>query len=280
MKGVDSVRMKTCFLCCLLILLSSVFFRSACCAEAPPFANGRWIDLTQEYSSETIYWPTASGFVLEKEFCGTTPKGYFYAANRYSASEHGGTHLDAPIHFAEGRRTIEQLSLDQFMGAAVVMDVSPKALKDPDYQIAVADLKAWESAHGRIPRGAIVLLRTGYAQYWPDAKKYLGTAEKGQQGVDNLHFPGLHPDAARWLVNERAIKAVGLDTASIDYGQSKLFETHRVLCGNDVLPLENLAALDKLPPTGAYVIALPMKIKGGSGSPLRMIAWVPANPAK
>lgn len=272
--------MKTCFLCCLLILLSPIFFGLAHCAETTPFVNGCWIDLTQEYSSETIYWPTASGFVLEKEFYGATPKGYFYAANRYGASEHGGTHLDAPIHFAEGRKTIEQLPLDLFMGAAVVVDVSSKALKDPDYRIEVADLKAWESAHGRIPSGAIVLLRTGYARYWPDGKKYLGTAEKGQAGVDNLHFPGLHPDAARWLVSERAIKAVGLDTASIDYGQSKLFETHRVLCGNDVLPLENLTALDKLPPTGAYVIALPMKIKGGSGSPLRMIAWVPANPAK
>ncbi|MFA5190544.1 MAG: cyclase family protein [Verrucomicrobiia bacterium] len=272
--------MKTRSLRCLSILLSTALFGLACSAETPPFANGRWIDLTQEYSSDTIYWPTASGFVLEKEFRGMTPKGYFYTANRYSASEHGGTHLDAPIHFAEGHRTIEQLSLDQFMGAAVVVDVSPKALKDPDYQIAVVDLKAWESAHGRIPRGAIVLLRTGYAQYWPDAKKYLGTTEKGLQGVDHLHFPGLHPDAARWLANERAVKAVGLDTASIDYGQSKLFETHRVLCGSDVLALENLTALDKLPPTGAYVIALPMKIKGGSGSPLRMIAWVPANSTK
>ncbi|MBI5687767.1 MAG: cyclase family protein [Verrucomicrobia bacterium] len=267
-------------LCCLSVLLSPVLLGIVCCAETPPFAGGRWIDLTQEYSSETIYWPTASGFVLEQEFCGATPKGYFYAANRYKASEHGGTHLDAPIHFAEGRKSVEQLPLEQLIGAAVVVDVSAKALKDADYRIEVADLKAWESAHGRIPRGAMVLLRTGYARYWPDAKKYLGTAEKGQAGVDNLHFPGLHPDAARWLVSERDIKAVGLDTASIDYGQSKLFEAHRVLCEREVLVFENVAALDKLPPTGAHVIALPMKIKGGSGSPLRIIAWVPAKPAK
>src|SRR5216117_510652 len=138
----------------LLVALSSVGELAA--ADAP-FTGGKWIDLTHEFSSETLYWPTAEPFTLETEFRGQTPKGYFYAANRYRASEHGGTHIDAPIHFAEGRKTVDQLPIDKLTGAAVVVDVSAKAQKDADYQITVADLKAWEESHGRIPKDAILL---------------------------------------------------------------------------------------------------------------------------
>ncbi len=243
-------------------------------AGEAPFTGGQWIDLTHEFSAETLYWPTAEKFTLESEFHGPTPKGYFYAANRYRASEHGGTHIDAPIHFAEGGKTVDQLAIDQLTGAAIVVDVSAAAGKDADYLITITDLKSWEEKHGNIPKAAIVLFHTGFARYWPAAKKYLGTDEKGPDAVAKLHFPGLHPDAARWLVSERTIKAVGLDTASIDYGQSTLFESHRVLLGKNIPAFENLDALDKLPATGAYVVALPMKIKGGSGGPLRMVAWV------
>jgi kynurenine formamidase len=259
-------------LCGLIALLSSANFDLA---AGPPFTGGHWVDLTHDFSSETIYWPTAQGFALETEFHGVTPQGYFYAANRYRASEHGGTHLDAPIHFAEGHQTVDQIPLDRLTGAAVVVDVSAQALKDADYLISVGDLKAWEAKHGRVPKNAIVLLNTGWARHWPDAKKYLGTEEKGPDAVAKLHFPGLHPDAARWLATERAIKAVGLDTASIDYGQSKMFESHRILFEKEVPAFENVAGLDQLPFTGAYVVALPMKIKGGSGGPLRIVAWVP-----
>jgi len=255
----------------LLFFLSSL---TGLAAADAPFAGGRWIDLTHEFSSETLYWPTAESFALETEFHGQTPKGYFYAANRYRASEHGGTHIDAPIHFAEGHKTVDQLSIDQLTGAALVVDVSARAEKDADYQITVADLKAWEESHGRIPKDAILLFQTGFARHWPDAKKYLGTDERGADAVAKLHFPGLDPDAARWLVSERTIKAVGLDTASIDCGRSSLFESHRILFEKNIPAFENVAALDQLPATGAYIIALPMKIKGGSGGPLRIVAWI------
>jgi len=258
----------------LLFLLSS--FAGFAAGDAH-FAGGRWIDLTHEFSAETLYWPTAEKFTLETEFHGQTPKGYFYAANRYRASEHGGTHIDAPIHFAEGHKSLDQIPIDQLIGAAVVLDVSAKAQNDSDYQIAVADLETWEGKYGQIPNGAIVLFHTGFARHWPNAKKYLGTDEKGPDAVAKLHFPGLHPDAARWLVSKRAIKAVGLDTASIDYGQSTLFESHRVLFEKNVPAFENIAALDQLPATGAYIIALPMKIKDGSGGPLRIVAWLAGN---
>ncbi len=203
-----------------------------------------------------------------------TPKGYFYAANRYRASEHGGTHIDAPIHFAEHHQTLDQIPLDHLTGAAVVVDVSVQCSKDADYQITASDLQAWEAKHGKLPVGIILLLKTGYSKLWPDAKKYLGTDEKGPEAVAKLHFPGLHPDAARWLTTERSVKAVGLDTASIDYGQSTLFESHRILYAKDIPAFENVADLDKLPAQGAYIVALPMKIKGGSGGPLRIAAWL------
>jgi len=246
-------------------------------ADAPsPFAGGRWIDLTHDFSSDTLYWPTAEGFALESEFKGVTPKGYFYAANRYRASEHGGTHIDAPIHFARDHRTVDQLNLDQLIGPAIVVDVSANAAKNPDYQVSVTDLESWEGQHGKIPAASIVLLYTGFSHLWPDAKKYLGTDEKGPDAVEKLHFPGLDPDAARWLTSQRDIKAVGLDTASIDFGQSKLFESHRILFEKNIPAFENVADLDQLPPTGAQIVALPMKIKGGSGGPLRIVAWVPS----
>jgi kynurenine formamidase len=262
---------------CLVCLLSIGWARNLNAADSP-FATGRWIDLTHDFSTNTLYWPTAQRFRLEVEFHSHTDKGYFYAANRYSASEHGGTHIDAPIHFAERGRTLDQLPIEQLTGAAVVVDVSAKAQKDAAYQITVADLKAWEARHGQIPKGAIVLFNTGYAHHWPDAKKYLGTDERGTNGVAKLHFPGLHPDAARWLVAECTIKAVGLDTASIDYGQSTLFESHRILFEKNIPAFENVAALDKLPATGAYIVALPMKIRDGSGGPLRIVAWVAEKP--
>lgn len=236
--------------------------------------EGGWIDLSHEFSDETIYWPTSEPFRLTTVFAGKTAEGHFYTAYKYCAAEHGGTHVDAPVHFVEGRRTVDQIPLHRLIGEAVKIDVSDKALADRDYQIGVADLTAWESEHGRIPDDSIVLLQTGYSRYWPDRTGYLGTDRRGEEAVAHLHFPGLHPKAAQWLIEERKIKAVGLDTASIDYGQSKRFESHIALLGRDIPVFENLTNLERLPARGAEVIALPMKIKGGSGAPLRIAARI------
>jgi kynurenine formamidase len=154
----------------------------------------------------------------------------------------------------------------------VVVDVTAKCADQPDYRVTVEDFTSWEQTNGQIAPNAIVLIRTGYAKHWPDAAKYLGTAERGEAAVAKLHFPGLHPDAASWLAESRKVKALGLDTASIDYGQSTKYESHQILYGRDIPAFENLTNLDRLPARGSFVVALPMKIKGGSGAPLRAIA--------
>lgn len=164
--------------------------------------------------------------------------------------------------------------MDQLSGDAVVIDVTRKAATNRDYQISIDDIKAFEAKYGRIPKDAIILFRTGYAKRWPKAETYLGTSARGQDAVAKLHFPGLHPDAARWLVKNRTIKVVGLDTASIDYGQSKLFESHQTLMVKNIPAFENVASLDKLHPKDIYVAAFPMKIQGGTGGPLRIAAML------
>ena len=238
-------------------------------------AESVWVDLTHPLSSESVFWPTARPFELTTDAEGTTEAGYYYSAYSFSAAEHGGTHIDAPVHFAEGRRSVDEIPLAQLMGPAVVIDVSRVAGLNRDHRIALSELTDWESVNGRIPDSTIVLFRTGYSRFWPDAEAYLGTALKGEAGVAALHFPGIHPDAAAWLVSERSVKAVGIDTASIDYGQSKVYGSHVALMTANVPAFENVANLDRLPATGAWVIALPLKIEGGSGGPLRIVARVP-----
>ena len=233
------------------------------------------IDLTYAYDRDTVYWPTSDPFAHETVFEGVTEGGYYYSAYKFRTAEHGGTHLDAPIHFNQAGQTADQVPLERLVGPAVVVDVSAGAKDAPDYLVSVADLEAWERENGRLEDGRIVLIHTGWGARWPDVEAYLGTAERGPGAVAGLHFPGLAPDAARWLVDERAIKAVGIDTASIDYGQSTLYEAHQILAAAQVPVFENVANLDGLPARGFRVIALPMKIAGGSGGPLRIIAVLP-----
>lgn len=260
-----------------LFLLLSLF---AACTEqtSPPaheFPSGKWIDLTHTFNEQTIYWPTASNFALDTVFEGMTEKGYYYSAYQFCSAEHGGTHLDAPVHFSAGKHTVDQVPIDQLIGPAIIIDVSEQALTDRDYLITIEDFRNWEAQYGPMPEEVIVLLRTGYDQFWGDPIRYMGTDEKGEQAVADLHFPGLDPDAASWLSENRDIKAIGLDTPSIDYGQSTLYESHQILFSNDIPAFENVANLQSLPPKGSHVVALPMKIGNGSGAPLRIVAFVP-----
>jgi kynurenine formamidase len=242
-------------------------------AAATVFDENKIVDLTYPFDEHTIYWPTAKPFQLEIVAAGEAPGGYWYAANNICLAEHGGTHLDAPIHFAKGKRAADEVPVQQLIGPAVVIDVRAQAAQNPDYRLSVADIEAWEKRHGRIPAGAIVIMWSGWGERWPDKKRYLGTDQPGD--VANLHFPGFSREAATFLVSQREIDAVGVDTPSIDYGQSQDFIAHQIINGANKPGLENIAHVEKLPPVGATLIALPMKIAKGSGGPVRIIAVLP-----
>jgi kynurenine formamidase len=237
--------------------------------------EGQYVDLTHPFDADTIYWPTEEGFKLIPEAAGVTELGYYYAANRFIAAEHGGTHLDAPRHFAEHGQTVDQLPLERLIGPAARINVTQQCAADPDYRVTVEDLEAWELFNGTSLEDRIVLIYTGFGKHWPDREKYLGTAEQGREAVAKLHFPGLDPSAADWLVSKRRVRMVGIDTASIDHGQSREFGAHVRLARDNVPILENVANLDQLPPDGFTLMALPMKIAGGSGAPCRIVAIVP-----
>ncbi len=258
-----------------ILMLAAASAAALTSAPAPSsvfdLARARVVDLTHSFDDRTPYWPTAtSGFELKTLHKGKTPAGFFYSAYSFCAPEHGGTHLDAPFHFAEGAHTADEVPLAQLMAAGVVIDVSTKAAADPDYRLTVADVRAWEARNGAVPAGAIVLLRTGWSARWPDRKRYLGDDTPGD--ASHLHFPSYGREAAELLVRERKVGALGVDTASNDYGPSTDFPVHQVAAAANVPGLENLAHLDQLPETGAWIVALPMKIGGGSGGPLRAVA--------
>jgi kynurenine formamidase len=237
-------------------------------------ARLRIVDLTHVFDAQTVYWPTApSTFALTRLHHGISAGGFFYSANSFCTPEHGGTHIDAPIHFAESHRAVDDIPVEQLIAPAVVIDVSGKAESDADYRLTRADAEAWEKRHGRIAARTIVLLRTGWSQRWPDRKRYLGDDTPGD--ATKLHFPSYGREAAQLLVEQRGVAALGVDTASIDHGPSQDFPVHQIASRADVPGLENLAGLEELPEVGAWILALPMKIGGGSGSPLRIVALVP-----
>lgn len=258
------------------VVLAMFVFVTAC--NQRPTTNKEskeieWIDLSYSFDSTTLYWPNnVKSFEHSTEAEGKTALGYFYSSYSICTPEHGGTHLDAPIHFAENKLTVDQLPLSSVTGNAIVVDVSVNALANRDYLISIADIEKWEQDNGTIPDNCIVLFRTGYGKFYPDRQQYFGTAKKGAEAIPELHFPGIAPETTEWLLSKRNIKAMGLDTPSIDYGQSKDFKTHQLLLGMNKPSFENVANLDKLPSKGIYVVALPMKVGRGSGGPLRIIA--------
>jgi len=256
--------------------LAALALGALACGGGEGLPDGRIVDLSHAYGADTIYWPTDErGFEYETLAAGRSGGSDWYAAGRFATAEHGGTHVDAPSHFAEGKDSVDEIPLERLLAHGVLVDVQAACAADPDYRVRVQDLLDWEREHGRIPAGAIVLLRTGWAARWGDRARYLGTEASGPDAVTSLHFPGLEPDAARWLAEQREIGAVGLDTASIDHGPSRRFETHRILAEAGIPALENLASLAELPAKGFAVVALPMKIAGGTGAPLRAVALLP-----
>jgi len=258
-----------------IIAVSSIYIIYDLTQERPEMdiSSSKLIDLTHTFSNNTIYWPTEkSGFVLDTQFEGITDNGFYYSQKMFAAPEHGGTHMDAPIHFYKDGITVEQIPIEQLIAKAIVVDITTK--NNPDYQLTISDIISWESQHGMIPQDSIILVKTGWAKYWPDREAYLGTSQLGSEAVPLLHFPGVAPQTSKWLTENREISAIGIDTASIDYGQSTLFETHQILSSKNIPIFERVAITDELPAKDFHVIALPVKIDGGSGAPLRIVAIV------
>ena len=199
------------------LLVSAAFCLSAC-ATAPKATNEKIIDLSHPFDAQTIYWPTEDGFKLEKRADGVTEQGYYYAANAFAAPEHGGTHIDAPKHFSISSHTVDQIPLDQLIGDAILIDVTKQAEANRDYLISVDDFTNWEKANGQIPNGSIILLRTGFARFWPDRVKYMGTDERGAAAVAKLHFPGLSPEQIKYCL-EKSAQAPGMQVKKPGTGE-------------------------------------------------------------
>jgi kynurenine formamidase len=253
-----------------------LIFTALSCQTRPVSLEGAaWVDLTHSFDTSTLYWPNnVKGFEHPVDFEGMSPAGFYYSSFALSTPEHGGTHLDAPKHFAENRLSADEIPLSSLTGMAIVIDISAKALANRDYLLSIEDVEDWEKKNGRIENNTIILVKTAYSKFYPDRLKYFGTDKKGMEAIPELHFPGIDPAAVSWLIKNRNIKAMGIDTPSLDRGQSKNFEAHQVLLGENKPGFENLTNLDLLPSKGLYVVALPMKIAKGSGGPLRIIATV------
>lgn len=230
----------------------------------------KWIDMSHVYDNKTLAWGTMKSFKYTVVFDGSYNKNvpYLLLAN-IEMSEHSGTHVDAPLHFAKGKWSVDQIPLEKLVGQAIVVDISAKASKDPNAQVTVADLANWEKKHGRIPDDSILLVLSGWGKKWPNYEKYFGTSSKN----DSLYqFPSIDANASQWLVDNRKIRAIGIDTASIDSGPSKSWPSHQILYARNIFGLENVANIDKLPAKGATIYVMPMKLKGGSGAPARIFA--------
>ena len=260
---------KNVFLLMMIVLL----VQSPAIGKEP---KGKMLDMTYAFGDDSIYWPTGKSFKSEKVSWGITDRGWWYASNNYSANEHGGTHVDAPVHFAQKGRAIDQIPLKEWIGPAVKIDVTKQCAKDRDYRLKVEDIKSFEKKHGNIPGCAWVIMYTGIGtRFYPDKKKVLGTDKTGNEAVNFLSFPGFSAESVKFLIKERNITGIGLDTPSIDYGKSKDFLVHQILCGANKLAIENIANLDKLPSVGAMLFAIPMQIKNGTGAPARVFAILP-----
>ncbi len=256
------------------VFISLIFALGCSPTVALELDDYRLVDLSHTYDSDTLYWPTSpSTFEKEQLNFGEIEEGYFYSAFSVCTPEHGGTHLDAPLHFAANGISTEKIPLENLIAPAVVIDVTQQAGADRNYRLSVNDVREFESRHGRIEQGTIVLLRTGWSKYWPDAQLYLGDDTPGD--ASHLEFPGYGADATRLLAEKRKVAVLGVDSASIDYGPSQDFIAHRIAAAAGVINLENLSNLHELPETGITILALPMKIGGGSGGPARVVALVP-----
>ncbi|PYT57313.1 MAG: cyclase [Acidobacteria bacterium] len=261
---------RFCILVAIPAALSTLLVPSAhhdSMLEGIPSGKTRVLDLSYAINDKLVPWPGDEQFFEAKVNATIEKNGYF--TRSFWMLEHYGTHLDAPAHFPHGKTTVDQIPVKQLFGPAVVIDVRVESNKDADYQLPATRIEDWEKKHGRIPEGAIVLLRTGWASRWPDVERYRNQDAKGK-----MHFPGFSVEAAKLLISRR-VSGLGCDTLSIDYGASADFAVHHLALGAGLYHLENLADMSEVPEASAVLIVAPIKLEGGSGGAVRVFALLP-----
>jgi len=224
------------------------------------------VDLTWPLNDKSAYWPGENYRPFKLETIATLEKDGVLS-KAFFTPEHLGTHLDAPNHFEAGRPSVDKIPPADLFAEGVVVDVRGPVSGDEDYQVSPADLKAFEEAQGRIPDRAVVLAYTGWSKFWDNPTRY-----QNRDVRDRLHFPGFSPEAVEFLIRERNVKGIGIDTLSVDPGNSRDFPVHHLLGKADRYGLENVAHLDRLPPRGFFLVVAPLAIESGSGSPIRLLA--------
>jgi kynurenine formamidase len=251
---------------CWLMVVSGPMAFSQGILEGIMEGKGRIVDLTHKLSPKIPYWPGKTYKPFRFETIATLEKDKVFSG-AFWTPEHIGTHVDAPNHFVAGQIPVDAIPLRQLISPAVVIDVREPVGKNADYQLTVAAIEQWENTHGRIPRGALVFLYTGWDGRWNDTRAY-----RNQDARAVMHFPGFSPESAEFLARQRDISGIGIDTLSVDYGPSKDFRVHHITHGAGKYHVENAANLGQLPPTGAVVIVAAVPIEGGSGGPARVFA--------
>jgi kynurenine formamidase len=250
-------------------------------AEKPPASitledlvsgRARTIDLTYSLNADNAFWPGDNYQPFELKTIATLEKDGVLS-KAICLPEHLGTHLDAPNHFEKNQPSVEKLTAKDLFGPGVVIDITAGAEQNPDYTLTLADVERWEKEHGQIPEGAIVLLNTGWGRFWNNPARFQNRDARGQ-----LHFPSYSAAAARFLIEKRKVRGLGIDNLSIDPGNSKDFPVHHIVNKAGRFGLENVANLDQLPPRGFYLIVAPMKIETGTGGPTRIWAILPEKP--
>src|ERR1700722_14730929 len=227
----------------------------------------RVLDLSYAINDKLVPWPGDEKYFEAKINATVEKNGYF--TRSFWMLEHYGTNLDAPGHLPPGKARVDKIPPNKFFVPAVLLEVRDEAAKDADYRLPVSKIEKWEHAHGRIPPGAIVLLRTGWASRWPNIQKYRNQDQQGK-----MHFPGYSVEAAKLFI-DRGVSGLGCDTLSADYGASEDFSVHHLALGAGLYHLENLSDLSAVPEAGAFLVVAPIKLEGGSGGPVRVFALLP-----
>jgi kynurenine formamidase len=262
------MKTRTFVVACALSLALLLFAQKRYPEAVQPSGFRAVVDLTHGINGKVPTYEPAEHLDYQVKTVATIEKDKYFARN-FSMPEHYGTHLDAPAHFARGMWTVDQIPAERLVAPLAVLDVSAKVKGDPDYRVSVEDIAAWEKVHGHVPDYSVVIVRTGWGPRWNSVKAFRNADAKG-----TMHFPGYSEDAAKFLIAARNVLGLGIDTLSADYGASQDFPVHQFALAHSVYQLENVANLDQVPATGAIVVVAPIKLEGGSGGPVRILALV------